>query len=56
MSTKRWIVWTLKPWTGDLADPIAEYANRGHALAALKGLRRRAWLAASEVCYALRQA
>lgn len=52
----RWIIWTTATHTGDLRDFVAEYANRGHAIAALKGLRRRAWLASSEVNYVLRKA
>ena len=51
----RWLIWTTKPHTGDLAYVVKEYSNRGHAVAAIRGLRRRAWLAASEINYALRR-
>ncbi len=46
-------IWTLKTWTGDKADCLARYSNRGHALAKLRGLRRASWRAASETQYAL---
>ena len=52
-TTKRYTIWTTKPYTGDKADCIAEYSNKGHALAKLRGLRRRAWAAASEMQYAI---
>jgi len=51
----RWIIWTVKPYTGDICDPVAEYNNRGHAVAALRGFIRRSWRANSEVQYALRR-
>lgn len=50
----RWEIWTLKPHTGDRHSCIATYNNRGHAVARLRGLRRRAWLAGSEMQYGLR--
>lgn len=52
----RWMIWTVKTWTGDLCDPIREYSNKGHALAYLRGLRRRAWAAGSEMQYTIRKA
>lgn len=51
----RWLIYTTAPYTGDLRDIIAEYANRGHALARLRGLRHRSWLAGSEMQYTLRK-
>lgn len=48
-------IWTVKPHTGDLAYLVAEYSNRGHAVAKLRGLRRVAWSAASEMEYTLRK-
>ena len=50
-----WTIWTVKPWCGDRHDCIAMYHNRGHALAALRGFRRRAWAAASEITYVLQR-
>ena len=50
-----WTIWTMKPATGDRCDCIAFYSNRGHALARLRGLRRRAWLAGSEMQYMLQR-
>lgn len=50
-----WTIWTVKPYTGDLADCVAIYHNRGHALARLRGLRRAAWRATSEMQYVLRR-
>lgn len=50
-----WTIWTTKTWTGDLHDCIVTYHNRGHALAKLRGLRRRAWLARSEMQYTIRK-
>jgi len=50
---KPYTIWTMKTWTGDRLDPIATYTNRGHALSALRGYRRRAWIARSEMQYAL---
>lgn len=41
----RYIIWTIG-LSGDRRDMVAEYSNRGHAMARLRGLRRRAWLAA----------
>jgi hypothetical protein len=46
-------IWTTKPHTGDRADCVASYANRGHAIAKIKGLRRASWAAGSEMQYAL---
>lgn len=51
----RWTIWTVKHWTGDLADMVGDYSNRGHAVARIRGLRRRAWLAGSEMQYAMRR-
>lgn len=48
-------IWTVKPHTGDKADCIARYSNKGHAIARLKGLRRQAWAAGSEMQYALQE-
>ena len=48
-----WNIWTTSPHTGDRRELIASYSNRGHAVAAIRGLRRRSWLAASEMQYAL---
>ena len=48
-----WTIWTMKPWTGDKADCLYYYTNKGHAMAKLKGLRRAAWKAGSEVQYLL---
>ena len=53
---KGWTIWTRKQYTGDLLDPIETYSNRGHAVAALRGLERRSWQAGSEIQYALRKA
>lgn len=50
-----WEIWLTAPHTGDLRELIASYDNRGHAVARLRGLRRLAWLAASEVNYTLRR-
>jgi len=48
----RWIIWTTATHTGDLRDVVGEYAHRGHAIAALRGFRSRAWAAGSEMSYA----
>lgn len=53
--TMTWTIWTRKLYTGDRADWIATYTNRGHALARLRGLRRAAWRAGSEMEYGLYQ-
>ena len=50
-----WTIWTLKTHTGDKADCIARFSNRGHAIQALRGYRSRAWRAGSEMCYTLQQ-
>ena len=50
-----WEIWTISPHTGDRKECICTYSNRGHAVAALRGLIRRAWLAASEMQYTLRR-
>jgi len=47
----RWLIWIVSPHTGDKKDCIAEYSNRGHAIAALRGFNKRAWLASSEMQY-----
>lgn len=39
--------------TGIRGEVVAQYSNRGHALAKLRGLRRRAWLYRSEAIYSL---
>ena len=44
-------IWTVKPWSGDKCDCIARYSNRGHALAKLRGLQRKA--RTSEMQYTL---
>lgn len=49
----RYLIWTVAPHSGDRRDVIADYSNRGHALARLRGLRRKAWLANSEMQYTL---
>ena len=36
-----WHVVRLKTWTGDISEYVGTYANKGHALARLKGLWRR---------------
>jgi hypothetical protein len=46
-STKDYTIWTVKPYSGDKADCIARYSNKGHALAKLRGLRRKSWAAVS---------
>ena len=50
-----WTIWTVKPYTVSKADCIARYSNKGHALARLRGLRRAAWLASSEMRYILQR-
>ena len=50
---KTWTIWTVKPWSGDVCEVVAQYENRGHAVARIKGLRRQAWLAGSEMQYSL---
>jgi len=51
----KWLVVMLKTYTDDVAEYVAEYSNRGHAIARYRGLCRRAWLARSEVRYAIRR-
>jgi len=51
----RWTIWITSTYTGDVRELVAEYSNRGHAVAKLRGLRRRAHAAASEIQYALRR-
>lgn len=51
-----WSIYITATHTGDLRDCVGTYSNRGHAVAALRGFRRRAWLAGSEVNYTLRRA
>ena len=46
-------IWTLAPHTGDKRELVNTYFNRGHAVAKLRGLRRKAWLYRSEMAYAL---
>ena len=48
---KQYSVWSVKLHTGDKAECIAIYHNRGHALAKLRGLRLAAWRAGSEMQY-----
>lgn len=48
-------IWTVKPHTGDKHECIAIYHNRGHALARIRGLRRLAWKANSEMQYAIQK-
>lgn len=50
-----WEIWTLKPHTGDRCDCLAVYRNRGQAVARLRGLRRAAWRAGSEMAYGLQR-
>lgn len=52
--SKQYTIWTTAPHSGDVRDVIATYSNRGHALAALRGFRRRAWIAGSEMQYTIR--
>lgn len=49
----RYLIWLTSPHTGDRKDVLGEYYNRGHAIARLRGLRRAAWLAASEATYTM---
>ena len=49
----RWDIWIVSPFTGDRKELIASYSNRGHAVARIRGLMRRA--RASEMTYALRE-
>ena len=51
----RYNVVRLKEYTGDIAEYLAEYTNRGHAIACLKGLERRAWESGSSARYAIRR-
>ena len=50
-----WTIWTTKTHTGDLHDCVAMYHNHGHAVARLRGLRRAAWAAGSEINYVIRK-
>jgi len=50
-----WNIWTIAPYTGDIRDLVASFSNRGHAIFAIRGLRRRSWQAVLEVQYALRK-
>ena len=43
----------LKTWTGDVAEYLHTYSNRGHAIAKLRGLLRHA--KNSEILYAIRR-
>ena len=52
---KTWNVWVVSPHTGDCKYIVAQYNNRGHAIAKLRGLNRAAWRAASEMQYAIRK-
>jgi hypothetical protein len=36
-----WTIWTTAQQTGDVRECVATYANRGHAVSRLRGLRRR---------------
>lgn len=51
--TMTWNVWLLKTHTHDPYELIASYSNRGHAIAKLRGLMRRAQ--ASELTYGIRR-
>lgn len=51
----RWTLWTTSPHFGDLRDCVGHYVNHGHALSALRGFRRRAWAAGSEINYTIRK-
>ena len=53
--TPRWCIYRTATWTGDLRDMVAEYSNRGHTVAALRGFIKRAWKAGSETNYVLRR-
>ncbi len=50
---KQYSIWTIKPYTGDKLDCIAQYTNRGHAVAKLRGLQLASWKARSETQYTL---
>lgn len=50
-----WEIWIISPFTGDRKELVASYSNRGHAVARIKGLRRSAWAACSEMCYSMRR-
>ena len=50
-----WEVWIVSTHTGDRKELVTTYSNRGHAIARLRGLRRAAWRAASEACYAIQR-
>lgn len=50
-----WNVVTLAKHTGDVRDYLFSYSNRGHALAKLRGLERRAYAAGKEIRYAIRR-
>lgn len=52
-SSPVWNIHTMSPHTGDKKDLVAQYYNRGHAAAAIRGFWRRAWQAASEMQYTL---
>jgi hypothetical protein len=39
----RWIVVRLDQYTGDIAEHMHEYTNRGHAVSKVRGLVRKAW-------------
>jgi hypothetical protein len=50
----RWTIWVTKTHTGDLDYMVGDYSNRGHAVSRIRGLRRAAWAAGSEINYSLR--
>lgn len=48
-----WEIWIMS-WDGcNKWEMVGHYANRGHAVARLRGLRRRSWLAGSEINYSM---
>lgn len=48
-----WNIYLVSPHTGDKKELLYQYANKGHALKKIQGLRRKAWLASSETTYSL---
>jgi len=40
-------IWECSPFTGDRKRLVAEYSNRGHAVAKIRGLVNRQWRSAS---------
>jgi hypothetical protein len=50
-----WNVWSTSPFTGDRKYIVRQFSNRGHAVAFLRGLIRRAWAANSEATFSLQK-